>query len=160
MLTWLDKKKKKKIKTIFHKFYSLSRFSSISFSQEGEDLILARIFSESKNAIYVDVCAHHPKRFSSTYYFYLQRWGGIKINPNPKSITLFKKYIPNDINLEITVFHENGVRAYYQYTNAILNSFSEDLVKSREWIEIQTIASKNEVKDQPLNKYTHHIYPY
>lgn len=40
-----------------------------SWSQEGEDLILRRIFENKNTGFYVDVGAHHPKRFSNTIFF-------------------------------------------------------------------------------------------
>ena len=36
------------------------------FSQEGEDIILQRIFERKKQGFYVDVGAFHPFRFSNT----------------------------------------------------------------------------------------------
>lgn len=41
-----------------------------SWSQEGEDQILCRIFEGQKGGFYIDIGAHHPKRFSNTYLFY------------------------------------------------------------------------------------------
>jgi hypothetical protein len=32
-------------------------------------MILHRIFYGKKNGFYVDIGAHHPKRFSNTYFF-------------------------------------------------------------------------------------------
>ena len=43
-------------------------FSNISYAQEGEDMILNRLFETKKKGYYVDIGAHHPKRFSNTYY--------------------------------------------------------------------------------------------
>ena len=45
-------------------------YGKLSYSQEGEDVVLRRIFGENKNGFYVDVGAHHPIRFSNTYLFY------------------------------------------------------------------------------------------
>jgi hypothetical protein len=47
-----------------------------SYSQEGEDLILRRIFNGQGAGFFVDVGAHHPKRYSNTYYFYNSRRPG------------------------------------------------------------------------------------
>ena len=49
----------------------------LSYSQEGEDLILQRIFATRERGFYVDVGAHHPQRFSNTYKFYRGGWRGI-----------------------------------------------------------------------------------
>jgi|GEM_PF-6495962 len=55
---------------VYHK--ALCAFHSLSFSQEGEDAILWRIFERQTIGFYVDIGAHHPQRFSNTYRFYLR----------------------------------------------------------------------------------------
>ena len=41
------------------------------YSQEGEDMILSYMFIQKRTiGFYMDVGAHHPNRFSNTYYFY------------------------------------------------------------------------------------------
>ena len=64
----------------------LVRGIQYSFSQEGEDLVLARIFEGKKNGFYVDIGAHHPTRFSNTHYFYRRGWSGINIDAMPGSM--------------------------------------------------------------------------
>jgi hypothetical protein len=54
-------------------------YATKSYSQEGEDMILQRMFGEKKHGFYVDVGAHHPRRFSNTYSFYRRGWSGINI---------------------------------------------------------------------------------
>lgn len=41
------------------------------YSQEGEDMIFRRLFEHQEKDFYVDVGAHHPFRFSNTYFFKL-----------------------------------------------------------------------------------------
>ena len=67
-------------------------FALKSYSQEGEDMVLSRIFSDKNKGFYVDVGAHHPIRFSNTYKFYKLGWHGINIEPNPDSFNLFTMY--------------------------------------------------------------------
>jgi len=55
----------------------LDGYALKSYSQEGEDMILRRIFERQSTGFYVDVGAHHPKRFSNTYFFYKKGWSGI-----------------------------------------------------------------------------------
>ena len=40
-------------------------YATKSYSQEGEDMILPRIFAGKGHGFYVDVGAHHPCRFST-----------------------------------------------------------------------------------------------
>jgi hypothetical protein len=65
-----------------------------SYSQEGEDMILQRIFENQPCGFYVDVGAHHPKRFSNTYFFYKKGWRGINIEAMVGSRQLFNKMRP------------------------------------------------------------------
>jgi FkbM family methyltransferase len=103
-----------------------------SYSQEGEDLILKRLFEGKKNGVYVDVGAYHPKRFSNTYLFYLKGWNGINIEPRPGSSKLFNKIRPRDINLEFPVSDENSELIYYLFNEPALNGFSKNLSDERD----------------------------
>ncbi len=83
-----------------------------SYSQEGEDMVLRRLFEQKTVGYYVDVGAHHPKRFSNTYYFYKRGWRGINIDAMPGSMKLFNKMRPRDINVEIPVSSGEGEILY------------------------------------------------
>ena len=97
------------------------------YSLEGEDMILARIFEGKRDGFYVDVGAHHPKRFSNTYYFYKLGWNGINIDAMPNSMKAFKKERPRDINLELAINETNEKLTYYAFNDSALNGFSKDL---------------------------------
>lgn len=73
------------------------------FSQEGEDLILKRLFPPGMKGFYVDVGAHHPTRFSNTYLLYQNGWRGITIDPLPGVNDIFKKMRPRDTHLQVAV---------------------------------------------------------
>lgn len=74
-------------------------FSTRSYSQEGEDMILRRIFGSQTSGFYIDVGAHHPKRFSNTYFFYKKGWAGINIDAMPGSMKAFQKVRYRDIEI-------------------------------------------------------------
>jgi len=109
-------------------------FINKSYSQEGEDLLIKRYFEEKKNKLfYVDVGAHHPKRFSNTYIFYTRGWRGINVDAMPDSMNLFKEIRPNDINLEVGVSDENIEELkYFIFNESALNTFSEEVAKERD----------------------------
>jgi len=96
-----------------------------SFSQEGEDMILQRIFSGKNDGFFVDVGAHHPTRFSNTYLFYLKGWRGINIDAAPGSMTAFRKVRPADINIECPVSDKSDIATFYIFNEPALNTFSE-----------------------------------
>lgn len=134
-----------------------------SYSQEGEDLLLGRIFEGQKNGFYVDVGAHHPLRFSNTYRFYKQGWHGINIDAMPNSMKLFNRVRPRDINLETPIGQDNQTLQYYIFNERALNTFKSDIAKKilqiphYELIETKTlkIRSLKNVLDQflpPLQK--------
>ena len=120
----------KKVKNYFRKqvinqYENSLAFSNLSYSQEGEDLILNRFFNNKENGFYVDVGAHHPRRFSNTYSFYKKGWRGINIDALPGSMVAFNKERPNDINLEIGISKKESELLYYMFNEPALNTFSE-----------------------------------
>ncbi|HYW18720.1 MAG TPA: FkbM family methyltransferase [Nodularia sp. (in: cyanobacteria)] len=111
-------------------------FHKISWSQDGEDMLVAELFDGRAKGFYVDVGAHHPQRFSNTYYFYLLRqWKGINIDAMPGSMNIFNVLRPRDINLEIPISDQSEVLTYYQFNEPGLNSFclpvSQELATTR-----------------------------
>lgn len=101
------------------------------YSQEGEDMILRRVFEGQENGFYIDVGAHHPRRFSNTYYFYKQGWRGINVEPNPDALRAFNVDRPRDINLQLGVSDTTSILKYYSFDEPALNTFDESVVKSR-----------------------------
>ncbi len=94
-------------------------------------MILQRIFQGRKRGFYVDIGAHHPRRFSNTNLFYRRRWRGINIEPNPDAIKAFKSMRKRDINLQVGVSDRSGSLKYYQFDEPALNTFDEAIVASR-----------------------------
>jgi FkbM family methyltransferase len=101
----------------------------LSYSQEGEDLILAALFDLefSKMAgFYVDVGAHHPKRFSNTFLFYMNGWSGINIDAAPGSMLAFQRERPRDVNIEAAVGEADEALTFYEFNNPAVSSFCRD----------------------------------
>jgi FkbM family methyltransferase len=106
-------------------------YASESYSQEGEDMILQRIFGRQELGFYVDIGAHHPRRFSNTCLFYRKGWRGINIEPNPAASAAFQKERPRDINLQIGISDQEGKLTYYLFNDPALNSFDRELSDTR-----------------------------
>jgi FkbM family methyltransferase len=134
---------KNKLKSIARLFFSrqfilsiknlLSNFIDIyslkSYSQEGEDMILRRMFDNIERGFYVDVGANHPKRFSNTYFFYKKGWSGINIDSTPGSMKLFQKFRPRDINIEAAIAKEQKQITFFMFDDPALNTFDESSIK-------------------------------
>ena len=138
ILKYLKKKTSNHLKITIRNFYnrflaflSWDPWINFSYSQEGEDILLKRIFNNKKNGFYVDVGAHHPKRFSNTNIFYQMGWRGINIDPMPSSMDLFKRYRPRDINLEFGVAKKKGIMKYYIFNDPALNSFQRHYLRKQ-----------------------------
>lgn len=108
------------------------RWQTPSWSQEGEDRILFRLFERKTTGFYVDVGAHHPKRFSNTYLFYRRGWKGINIDAMPGSMALFKRMRPRDINLEVGVGVRTETLTYNMFSDPAFNGFSDNLSQTRD----------------------------
>jgi len=105
--------------------------SRIIYSGEGEDVILHNMFLGRERGFYVDVGAHHPKRYSNTYLFYKRGWRGINIDAAPGSMRSFSKVRPGDINLEVGCAKYAGLKEFIVYDEPLVSTFSNDLVQER-----------------------------
>lgn len=124
-----------------------------SWSQEGEDILLRKIFESKKTGFYIDVGAHHPMRFSNTYFFYRKGWSGINIDAMPGSMKEFKKYRRRDINLELGVAQQESILDYYVFNEPALNSFSVRLSEERNLLENNYYVKKKiKIKVKPLSE--------
>lgn len=95
-------------------------------------MILKRLFERQSNGFYIDVGAHHPIRFSNTYFFYKKGWRGVNIDATPGSMASFNKLRPRDINIEAAVAGQKKEMMFFMFNEPALNSFDENLVQSRD----------------------------
>lgn len=120
-----------------------------SYSQEGEDMVLQRIFGGKPSGFYVDVGAYHPIRYSNTYFFYRRGWRGINIDPNPHTHSLFKKTRPEDINILTAIFPVRGKRTYFMFKEPAYNTLDPE--KAREYKAHNQLLSEIKVDCMPLS---------
>ena len=125
----------------------LKSYSTQSYSQEGEDMIVRRIFQERPTGFYVDIGAYHPKHLSNTYYFYQRGWHGINIDAMPGSMKLFYRLRPRDINIEAAIAAETSEKTFYVFNGRALNTLDSQLAEQRNegetrLIEIHTVKTQ------------------
>ncbi|MDD4989683.1 MAG: FkbM family methyltransferase [Candidatus Pacebacteria bacterium] len=106
---------------------------------------------EKKMGFYVDVGAYHPMHISNTYKFYRRGWKGIQIEPNYNKFTLFQKYRPNTINLNIGVGNREGVMKFFIFEDDAYSTFSEEIVELNKSHGHKLVETKN-VPIKPLRK--------
>lgn len=131
-----------------------------SYAQEGEDIILCKLFAlgcnrVKRNGFYVDVGAHHPVRFSNTYLLYrLFGWTGVNIDPNPGVKALFDTQRPRDTNLEMGVSSVRGEQEFHLFEDPALNTVDAaytELVKS--WNTQRYLGSRKIQTDTLANVF-------
>ncbi len=129
--------------------------STVCYSQEGEDILLNRIFEGQLSGFYVDIGAHHPTRFSNTYLFYLKGWKGINIDAMPGSMQAFYELRPNDINLELGVSMSPSLATFYVFNEKALNTFDKTLASeySIKWGKPHELSVKTLPLSTILDKY-------
>jgi hypothetical protein len=111
-------------KNIFSKTYN------IVYGQNGEDLILTRLFPSHYKGVYIDVGCFHPKKYNNTYRLYKKGWRGINIDIDKIKIEAFNKIRPEDYNIAIAITNEPGevkyyANGFYSPTTTLEKSFSQ-----------------------------------
>jgi FkbM family methyltransferase len=111
------------------RFKSLLRFvmswklgAQVSYAQEGEDLLLARIFLNQTRGYYIDIGAHHPTRFSNTYWAYRQGWSGLAIDAAPGFGDEFRNVRSRDVAIEVAVSEVRGEQQLFVFDESALNT--------------------------------------
>lgn len=127
-------------------------YATKSYSQEGEDMILKALVGGQKKGFYVDVGAHHPKRFSNTYFFYKQGWRGINIDAMPGSMKLFNIVRSEDINIEKPVSDKKQTLTYYSFNEPAINGFSKELSLERNKKKEYCIESTKDIETFTLDE--------
>lgn len=117
------------IKKILNKTkYILRKNYKISYSQNGEDILISRIFRNLKidNIFYLDIGANHPQNYNNTYLLYLNGSSGICIEPNIDLCKKIKKVRPRDNVLNIAISDKSETLTYYSFSAHMQNTFSKE----------------------------------
>ncbi|HSC54385.1 MAG TPA: FkbM family methyltransferase [Phnomibacter sp.] len=132
-------------------------YYQLSFSQQAEDLHIARFFNNKTAGFYIDVGAFHPVQLSNTYKFYCNGWHGINIEPNPDQFDTFEQLRPRDMNLNIAIGEKGQTLMYHKFDMPALNSFSTEHVK--DWAArpgfnlLETVSIKTASLEDILDKH-------
>jgi FkbM family methyltransferase len=90
--------------------------AKISYAQNREDILLARVFSHRKRGFYIDIGAHDPVNYSITKYFYDLGWHGINIEPSSDIFPRLCAARGRDINLNFGISDKDGTLDFYEAT--------------------------------------------
>ncbi len=125
-------------------------YVNFSYSQEGEDMILARLFGRTTRGFYVDVGAHHPYRFSNTCLLHRQGWQGVNIDADEDAIKAFRRHRPRDVNLALGVSEYAGQQTFYRFSDPALNTIDPELARQRSAMPQYRLLEQKQIKVERL----------
>lgn len=121
------------IEKVIRKIYTgyLFNHTRISYSQNGEDIIIKDLFSRLgiQKPTYLDIGANEPFLISNTYLLYSKGSKGVCIEPNPRLYKKLKTKRNRDIHINAGVaFNEHKEADFFQFPeNASgLSTFSKE----------------------------------
>jgi len=117
------------LRSLYDKKFRLAYNGHRSYSQSGEDIIVANIFRRLQiiHPSYLDIGAHHPSILSNTCYFYKNGSIGVNVEPDPYLYKRFPYKRRKDINLNVGVgLNGDDLADFYIMSNRVLSTFSKD----------------------------------
>ena len=96
----------------------------ISYSANQEDVLLRRLFPESKPGFYVDVGAAHPIWESDTKALRDRGWRGINIEPQEYFLTELRRERPDDVNVGVGLSDVPGTLTFFEIEGTGLSTFN------------------------------------
>jgi FkbM family methyltransferase len=126
-------------------------FVLLSYSQDGEDMILRRMFENRRAGFYVDVGAHDPFRFSNTCYFHRRGWRGVNIDASPAAIAAFERSRPADTNICSGIAETPGKLTFHRFNEPALNTFDPALAAARAALPGYWLLDRTEVDVRRLD---------
>ncbi len=86
----------------------------LSYAQNMEDYHLAKVFAGLRDGFYVDVGAGHPVADNVSFWFYLQGWRGLAVEPQAALAELYAHVRPRDATERTLVGAAAGEGAFYE----------------------------------------------
>lgn len=91
----------------------MARTPFVSYAQNGEDVVLQRLFAEQVSGFYIDIGGCHPVDDSVTAAFYARGWHGVNVEPDPALHALLAAERPRDVNICAAVTRSRGRVTFY-----------------------------------------------
>jgi len=144
--------------------HAMSKIRMISYSQNFEDVVLERIFSNEFNGFYIDIGAADPVINSVTKHFYDKGWNGINIEPNTLFFNKLKEERPRDISISVGVGIKRKKMTFYLCNKiAEWSTFSKKSMRIhlkhnfKFTKEIKKVLPLNEILENYVDKTIHFL---
>ncbi len=125
-------------------------YANLSYSQDGEDMIVDRLFTGKSDGFYVDVGAHHPVRFSNTCIFHRRGWRGINIDADSTLMAAFERARPADINLAFGVAEHDDELQLSIFDDPALNTLNSEVARQLEADTSYRVVERRQISVRPL----------
>ena len=100
----------------------------VSYAQNGEDVVLNRVFRGQTGGFYIDVGANEPVSDSVTMLFYLRGWSGVNVEPALGVYDRLAAHRTRDINLNVGLSDREGTLTFHDVpSNPGLSTLSDEL---------------------------------
>ena len=86
----------------------------ITYAQNFEDVMLARVFDDRRDGFYIDIGACFPDVASVTKHFYDQGWSGVNVEPMAEPYAQLVAQRSRDLNLNVAVAAYSGTITIYR----------------------------------------------
>jgi FkbM family methyltransferase len=80
----------------------------LSYAQNMEDVVLARLFEGQATGAYIDVGGGHAIADNVTFHHYLEGWRGLVVEPQKALGALYRRVRPRDILVQAIAGREEG----------------------------------------------------
>ncbi len=131
----------------------------ISYAQNFEDVMLARVFKGQASGFYIDVGVFHPTADSVTKHFYDLGWSGINIEALPKQFELILQARPRDINIQAAASTQPGPLRFHSVRDTGLSTARSDYAEMHadagfavEALEVPTVSLASVCKEHAHGK--------
>jgi FkbM family methyltransferase len=127
---------------------ALDPWASNSYSQTGEDRIVATLFGNAPG-FYVDVGCNHPVKYSNTFELYKRGWHGINIDANEQLVDLCRRMRPRDVSVCATISDSAREAVFTEFADSMVSSLSAEHVER--WRTARTVVRERRVATRTLD---------
>lgn len=127
----------------------------VSYSQNGEDVVLFRALGDVREGFYVDVGAAWPVQDSVTKAFYDRGWSGINVDANPEFIQQLEAERPRDVNLGMAIVAEAGSADYFVVRDTGLSTLDAELAAHHRdrGLDVELVRVETATLQQVLERF-------
>ncbi|MDR6195962.1 FkbM family methyltransferase [Siphonobacter sp. SORGH_AS_0500] len=122
----------------------------LSYSQMGEDRIIANMLPEVTTGFYVEVGSNEPVHFSNTFGFYCKGWRGITIDANKSLVEKHRNLRLKDIPLYAAVSNTETEVVFTEYNMHELNTIDQRTVTVLEKDQKVKVVAEHRLKTRTL----------